>query len=158
MTELGFARRVASTLVVGHVILFLFGFVVAVGGHLTALDVGQLALMASPMLLAIARPAFIYVTSQLTRRDGPNDPPVHRGTARLIMFAIYSFFAALVVLYSLGLFRSGMTPDQIKIGVGVVETALGGYLGTIRQQLFPDPPRQIKDGATAKPQVVGSNS
>lgn len=144
MTELDFARRVATLLIVGHVVLFMFGFVVAVGGYLTGVDVAQLALMASPLLLAVAVPAFQFVMAEITTANDPGAADVHPMSAKLVYFVVAAFLFALFLLYGMGFFRSSLSPDQIKIGVGVVETALGGYLGVVRKRLFPDPPRDKK--------------
>ncbi|MGC9419956.1 MAG: hypothetical protein ACP5EN_13395 [Rhodovulum sp.] len=141
LTEAAFARLIAAVLVVGHVLLFLFGLIVAVSGYLDFMDIAQLGLMASPMLMATAVPAFEFVARGITDHGSDDDPKVVRSAAYLILFVILAFLAALFILYGYGLARAGLSPDQIKIGVGAVETALGGYLGIIRRRLFPDPPK-----------------
>lgn len=138
MTRLGFARLAGTVLVVGHVSLFFYGFVVAIFGNYFVSDVAQMVLMGSPVLALTAVAGFRYMFGVLDEIDVPGNP-IHRGTVILGVGVIFIFLASLFVAYTAALFEiTGLNADAVKLAIGIIETALGGYLGVIRETLFPE--------------------
>lgn len=149
MTLLKHSRRVAIHLTLGHFLIFAYGIIIVVfgldgfsaGGDRS--DMAQILLMCAPLAM-VSLAAFRRVSEGVTDADtpGPDNPPVAAEIATLQMRVIWGFLLMLFALYSLTLF-SGVAsdPSTIKLVIGTLETALGGYLMVIRETLFPDRPR-----------------
>lgn len=136
MNENGLARRLAFILVGGHIILFLFGLIVAVFGRLTITDSIQMILMGSPLLAVVAVSAFSHILQGRAIQD--NGPDVDRGVSIFLQIVVFAFLGALFIIYAMGLFETGnfANADTIKILVGSVETVLGGYIALIKDKIF----------------------
>jgi len=136
MTKLSFARRIASILVIGHLLLFIYGLIVAGLGRLFASDVAQMVLMGTPLLALISISGFQYVVANMEVIDNSEKLPDSTGP-NLIIFVCILFLLSLFFVYSLALFDySNISVDILKISVGVIETALGGYLAIIKDNIF----------------------
>lgn len=136
MTQLRLSRRLATILVLGHILLFFYGLIVAAIGRLELTDSVQMILMGSPLLAVVALSGFGHIVGRLT--IPPDDPPVDGSVSGLLQFVTLSFIGALFIVYSMGLFRTEnlLSADGIKILVGSVETVLGGYIALIKDKLF----------------------
>ena len=136
MTNLELGRLVSLILVCGHILLFLFGFAVAGLGRFSQVDIAQLVLMSSPLLVVTAKAGFDYVIRNRNRTvddTALND----RTSITLVVLVTSSFIITLFFLYFLALFDAvRFSSDQIKIGVGVIETALAGYMVIIRDKIL----------------------
>lgn len=138
MSKLKFARKLAIVIVVGHILLFMYGLAVAAFGKFSITNATQMILMGSPLLVLVALAAFRFVVGGLVTVDDETLPQVDSASSKLIMFVAIAFLLALFVAYSMALFQGPtVSADALKISVGVIETALGGYLGIIKDSLFP---------------------
>lgn len=133
MTERDLSRILAIILVVGHVGLFAYAFIIlSQGGRADVLGTMQMVLMGTP-LLAIAVAAFTAVNNH----KGSTEP----AEATQIFLNIFVCVALIVVMtffYTQLLFANGMDTEVVKVAVGVVETAFGGFMAVLRKRLFPD--------------------
>jgi len=91
------------------------------------------------VLAIVAFAGFSFIVRNSAVQD--TSAKLHDQTAaKLVTFVVIVFLASLFFVYSLALFDTTSTSiDGIKISVGAIETALGGYIGIIKDKLFPSP-------------------
>ncbi|ESZ37555.1 hypothetical protein [Mesorhizobium sp. L2C067A000] len=135
MTKLKLAKRVASIVVYGHVLLFLYGLVVMLVSGYDRQDTFQMILMGSPLLAMVALAAYRFM-ADLPPQDasGPVDPAWSTMSTTVTL----AFLLALFATYSMAMFNTSIQSSVLKFITGAIETALGGYLGVNRDTLFPD--------------------
>jgi hypothetical protein len=135
MTKLQLAKRIASIVVYGHVLLFVYGlFVMLVSGY-DRLDTFQMILMGSPLLAMVALSAFRFMAA-LPPADTTEPADPSWSTMSTVVTA--AFLIALFATYTVAMFNTAVEASVLKIIVGAIETVLGGYLGVNRDTLFPD--------------------
>lgn len=139
MSELRFSRLLMAALVGGHGLLFLYGLLVGAFGRLVFTDILQMILMGSPMLVVVSAAAFRWGVIKISEPESSSDTKVDRLTVSVVLGIVLLFIFALFVIYTVALLDiPSLKVDGLKISVGAVETALGGYIATIRDKFFPD--------------------
>jgi hypothetical protein len=144
------ARDTVALIVLGgHLAVFIAGMALGLLGPLRGTDLVQVALMASPILAVTAVAAARSILDVANASEqGPKVPAV---------------FALLVIVYPtalilciFGLFWclykqvSGFGPNELKVGLGAVETFFGVFIGLISDKLFGRLPK----GETAQSVTV----
>ena len=133
MTEKALSRILAVILVVGHVGLFAYAFIIlARGGRADALDTLQIVLTGTP-LLAIAVAAF-----QTINAHGGSSTTAEGTQIFLNIFVCVALIAVMAYFYTELSFYDGLNTEVVKVAVGVIETAFGAFMAVIRKRLFPD--------------------
>lgn len=135
MSKLQLAKRIASLVVYGHILLFVYGLIVMLISGYNRLDTFQMILMGSPLLALVGTSAYRFMAA-LPDADttGPTDP----SWVRMSTFTTVIFLAALFATYTAAMFNTEVEISILKIIVGSIETVLGIYLGINRDTLFPD--------------------
>jgi hypothetical protein len=134
-SKLQLAKRIASLVVYGHVLLFVYGLMVMLVSGYDRVDTFQMILMGSPLLAVIALSAFRFMAALPT-----NDTSETADQSWVAMSTIVTalFLFALFATYSMAMFNTSADSSTLKIIVGAIETVFGGYLGVNRDTLFPD--------------------
>lgn len=134
MTELALANRLARIVVYGHILLFVLGFAISFWGTVEAQDARQLILIGSPLLALVSTAAFEYIM-RMPAID--NSALVNPGRSQMATVVTSVFVLLLFVAYSTAMFHTPLSADEIKFSVAAIETALGAYIGTVRDVFFP---------------------
>lgn len=127
---------VAAIVVLGHIFLFLYAFFfLGLFGPLYAEDAMQVVLMSTPVIGATATSALNYVIANEVRSaKGKLVSPLFA----LFCIAIPSILMLCIfVLYMLAASSTsqfGLT--DLKLGLGVLETFFGVFVGAISKKLF----------------------
>ena len=135
MTKLQLAKRVASIVVYGHILLFLYGLVVMLISGYDRQDTFQMILMGSPLLAMVALSAYRFMADL---PDEDTSSKVDPAWSTMSVVVTIMFLLALFATYSTAMFNTSIESSVLKIMTGAIETALGGYLGVNRDTLFPD--------------------
>lgn len=116
-----------------HILLFLFGFfIVGTFGHISYTDILHLVLFGAPVAAFFAANAFGLVVD---KHDQRKSKPCTPAAIRLTFFIVVTFFLALFTVYCAGIVRiPGIGIDEIKLGVGVIETVFSAYLSQITRR------------------------
>jgi hypothetical protein len=134
MTELRLARILAMIVVYGHILLFVYGFVIWQFGTLEGTETIQLILMGSPLLALVAVAAFDFVMHAQVSDSSPLADSIK---TQMAIVVTGGFLAMLFFAYTITLFNTQITASAIKLLVGSVETAFGAYIGIIKDTFFP---------------------
>jgi membrane-associated HD superfamily phosphohydrolase len=135
ITKLQLAKRVASLVVYGHVILFIYGLIVMLASGYDRVDTFQMILMGSPLLAMVALSAFRFMANLPDNDESGKADPAWVTMSTAVTGA---FLLALFATFSMAMFNTALEISILKIIVGTIETALGSYLGINRDTLFPD--------------------
>lgn len=135
LTDQQLAGVAACIIVLGHLTLFCYAFVVLIFdlGYLDGVQTLLLVLMAAPLFVLVGHSAFEYVinnTSIVTRTEPASTPAI------ILVLSVPSVaLVALIIVYSLAFF-SQLDMTIIGVLLGLIETATGFYLGRIRDHIF----------------------
>jgi|SRR5215510_5221711 len=135
MTKLSLAKRIASIVVYGHILVFAFGLVVMLIGPYNTSDTAQMILMGSPLLAMVGLSAYRFMAN-LPNKD--ETPPADEAWVRMSTITTAAFILALFATYGVAAFDTAISVTVLKFIVGAIETVLGAYLGVNRDVLFPE--------------------
>jgi hypothetical protein len=135
MTKLALAKRIASIVVYGHLLLFAFGLVIMLISPYNTVDTAQMILMGSPLLAMVGLSAFRFMAN-LSGVD--KTLPADEVWARMSTIMTAAFIAALFFTYAVAALDTSISVATLKFIVGAIETVLGGYLGIIKDTMFPE--------------------
>lgn len=138
MTKLQLAKRIASIVVYGHILLFAFGLVIALVSPYDRADTAQMILMGSPLLAMVGISAYRFMSNL---PDADTTPNVDPAWARMSTTTTVIFLVALFAAYATAAFNSAILVSSLKFIVGAIETILGAYLGINRDVMFPEEAR-----------------
>lgn len=133
MTEKTLSQILAVILVVGHIGLFAYAFVILINhGRGDLLDTVQLVLTGTP-LLAVAVAAF-----QAINGHAGGTTPAEAVQVFLDIFVAVALVAVIAYFYTQLLYANGLGSEMVKVAVGTVETAFGAFVAVLRKKFFPD--------------------
>jgi len=135
VTKLQLAKRIASIVVYGHILLFAFGLVIMLISPYDRADTAQMILMGSPLLAMVGISAYRFMANL---PDADNTPKVDRAWERMSTSTTVIFILALFATYATAAFNTALPINSLKFIVGAIETILGGYLGINRDVMFPE--------------------
>lgn len=135
ISKLLLAKRIASIVVYGHLLLFGFGLIVMLASPYNTADTAQMMLMGSPLLAMVGLSAYRFM-GNLPASD--NTELVDNDWARMSTITTVSFILALFCTYAVTALNTNITVTLLKFIVGAIETVLGGYLGINRDLMFPE--------------------
>ena len=126
---------VAAIILVGHTTILLCGFGLGLFGPLRGTDLVQVILTASPVLAATAALAFRY--SLRTQTEVEQGLKI-TGLFGTVAIATPLTLIACILLLFWAMYRqvNGFGPNELKIGLGAVETFFGAFLGLVAEELF----------------------
>jgi len=133
MTELKLKTRLAQIVVYSHVGLFIYAFIIAQFGTFEGEDAAQLFLMGSPLLALVAIAAFRAVMGF------PVNDATQLANSTKVQMSItvtVAFVVLLFVAYTITMLDTTISVPSIKFAVGIIETALGGYIGIVKDVFF----------------------
>ena len=126
---------VAAIILGGHLLVFVAGIALGLFGPLRGTDLVQVVLTASPILAVTATAAIRYVLD--------NQSGIARGerTTALFSIVVITFPSVLIgciffLFWALYKQMQGFGPNELKIGLGAIETFFGGFIGLISDKLF----------------------
>jgi hypothetical protein len=126
---------VAAITLGGHVFVFSAGMGLGLFGPLQGTDLVQVVLMASPVLAATAASALKFVLAgQTSIERGERVTTIF--ACVVIAFPVLLICGIFILFWSIYKQVSGFGPDELKIGLGALETFFGAYLGLISDKLF----------------------
>jgi hypothetical protein len=126
---------VASIILVGHLLIFFAGIALGLFGPLRGSDLVQVLLIASPVLAVTATSALRFAFEGEVRIDkGEKITPIFLGVA--IGFPLALIFSTLFLFWALYRQLNGFGPNELKVGLGAIETFFGVFIGLIGEQLF----------------------
>jgi len=126
---------VAAITLGGHVLVFAAGMGLGLFGPLQGSDLVQVVLMASPVLAATATSALKFVLAGQTSIDqGERVTTIF--ACVVIAFPVLLISGIFVLFWSIYKQVSGFGPNELKVGLGALETFFGAYLGLIAATLF----------------------
>jgi len=135
MTKLALAKRIASIVVYGHILLFAFGLIVMLIGPYDKEDTAQMLLMGSPLLAMVALSAYRFM-STLPQKDSSDVED--KDWVRMCTITTFMFILSLFAVYFVAAINTHIPVTTLKFIVGGIETVLGAYLGVNRDTLFPE--------------------
>lgn len=126
----------AFIIIFGHVACFLYAFY-AIGQftRFSSSETTQIILMTSPVMAAAAIGAVKYILSRETRR---NRGKKSNGSYVVLVTVLPVVLIGLIfyLLHEFSKMGNRIGPDELKIGLGIVETMFGGFIGLISSSLF----------------------
>jgi hypothetical protein len=132
----GQIRTVVAIIILGgHFAVFIAGMALGLFGPLRGTDLVQVVLMTSPVLAMTATAAIRFILEGQVH--------IERGKRVTLVFSIVvvAFPLALICCIFLlfcSIYRQfdGFGPNELKVGLGAVETFFGAFIGMISDKLF----------------------
>jgi hypothetical protein len=140
LTMLGLSRKIATILVIGHLVIFLVCILLMfLPTNVAKQDILQMALTNGP-LAAISLAAYSYVMRMISR--GNNGALLQDNNGAFLTTLIVAVFLVVeVLLIGLTLVDPAIvTAEDLQTATGIVSTMFGAYLAVIKDTLFPSPP------------------
>lgn len=141
MTQGAIRNLVAALILGGHLSIFICALLLGLVGPLKGTDLVQVVLIGSPILCVTAGAALRFVL------EGHSD--VWKGSSVTATFAsvvilIPSALIASVLVMFYAIFKqiNGFGPNELKVGLGAIETFFGIFIGMISDKLFGTTPRR----------------
>ena len=135
MTDRKLAGVAACIIVLGHLALFLYAFVVLIAGvgFLKPIQIFLVIMMAAPLSLLVGHSAFDYVVKN---RTAAKKGPAATWVAATFVLTVPSIaVAGLATVYTLAFF-SQVDMTNIGIYLASIEVGTSFYLGRIKDEMF----------------------